>query len=188
MSKSIYCVVVLLASSALTLCIAQEKRENANGLREGVTVTVPALGFGAFRIPARDEIQEVEIELYESSGDGPSIASFKIEEKYIDEIYSFIENASIDSSPIIGWPDTASVRLKLPRGEVMRIAIHQLNADSPLQFSILGVRLKQNVKSFNERHGCGAFEGYIRRIYFWQTGHVALKLPSDTLNKMGLKK
>jgi hypothetical protein len=179
---------MVLTDFPLTSGCAKENSEIAEDFKEKVLVSVPSLGLAAFRIPAKDEIREMEVELYPSSARLPEIPSFKIDDKYIDDVYNFFREARIDQEPIVGFPDTASVKLRMETGEIMRIAIHQVVADKPLQFSILGVRLKQDPKSFKVRHGSGAFEGYIRRIYFWQTGHITLKLPSDTLHKIGLDK
>ncbi len=168
--------------------IADEKGKlDNNNNDDGITVNVPALGVAAFRIPARDEIKEMEVELHRVSEDEPEIRVFKIDDKYIDEVYRFFENARIDRMPLVGFPDTGSVKLRMKTGEVMPIGIHQVIADKPLQFSIMGVRLKQSERSFKARHGCGAFEGYLRKIYFWQTGHITVRVPGDTLHKIGFE-
>lgn len=156
-----------------------------------VSCSVPPLGFMAFRIPDREKIQRVQLELFNSTGDLPEIKQFDvdekyIDEKYIDEIYWFLDKCEVDTIPYVVYPDYGSIRLVLKSGEVVTIALHQTGSKTPQQFSMMGVRLKQNSKNWKENKSRSDLEPFVRRIYYQQTGHFTFDVPRDVLDQQEL--
>ncbi len=148
-----------------------------------IDVLVPPLDTGAFRIPGRDEIKEVYVEVFNSHIKLPDIDSFKVDTKHIDKIYQYFEGAEVDREPLVLFPDIGSVRLKLKSGETVRVAIHSISAKAPQNFSILGVRLRQNRAKWVKSGESEVYEGLVRRIYFWQTGHYTFKVSDSVLKE-----
>ncbi|MGV3606489.1 MAG: hypothetical protein ACO1RA_08770 [Planctomycetaceae bacterium] len=170
--------VLVIGIFLLTMLIA-----NAQKKEWGHSCSVPPLGFMAFRIPEREEIKRVQLELFNSSGDLPDIKPFDVDEKYIDEIYWFLDKCEVDTIPYVVYPDYGSIRLVLKSGEVMTIALHQTGSKTPQQFSMMGVRIKQNSKNWTENKSRSDLEHLVRRIYYQQTGHFTFDVPGDSLDQ-----
>lgn len=163
-------------------CAAGEK----SNPKKHHTIAVPELGFAFFRIPPLVDIAEIEVELVNSAHGNANIAAFQVEKEFLGKIYPFFENCQIDEKPNVELHDASYVKLRLTTGEVMQVTVYGPPNDGPLSFSVFGIRLKPDDQQEKPIGSSNDFDVLVRRIYFRQTGHITIKLPSDLVRDFGL--
>ncbi len=174
-------ILFVSAIFILRTLFADEKAD-----KDEVICHLPSLGQMAFRIPAREDIKHVQVELFNL--DGPDIKQFIIDDEYVDDVYWLIDDCKVDSIPYIVYPDFGSIRLVLKSGEVITFAMHQTASKTPQQFSILGVRLRQNHEKWEKNKSRSDFESFVRRMYYQQTGNFTFDVPKEIREQHSLRR
>lgn len=163
-------------------CEAEEKYDPT----KQHTIVVPEMGFAFFRIPPLDDIAAMEVELVNSAHGNANIAAFQVEKEFLGKIYPFFENCQIDQKPDVELQDASYVKLRLTTGEIMQVTVYGPPNDGPLSFSVFGIRIKPDDKQEKRIGSSNDFDVLVRRVYFRQTGHITIKLPSDLVRDYGL--